>query len=83
MDSKWYAEDRLLPKHEQAEAMAATEVALKNSTLMTRRLGDILDGMIDRTMRDDENFEKPDWQVRAIANASARKTLRQIAKLLP
>jgi len=83
MDAQWYAEDRLLPKQEQAEAMAATEAALKNSTLMTRRLHDILETMIERTLRNDEDFDKPNWDRRAIANASSRKTLRQIAKLLP
>jgi len=83
MDAQWYAEDRLLPKQEQAAAMAETDKALQNSTLMTRRLEDILENMIERTLRNDEDFEKPGWERRAIANASSRKTLRQIVKLLP
>jgi len=83
MDSQWFIEDRELPRNEQAEAIAASTQALENSTLMSRRMGIILERMIDRTLRDDEEFEKPEWQVRAIANAASRKTLRQIAKLLP
>lgn len=83
MDSQWFIEDRELPKEDQADAIKDSEIALRNSTVMSRRLGIILDRMMEHTLRDDENFEKPDWQVRAIANASSRKTLRQIAKLLP
>jgi hypothetical protein len=83
MDSQWFKEDRQLPKQEQAKAMAESEKALKNSTLLIRRLGIILEGMKASTLKDDEDFEKDGWERRAIANASKRKTINQILKLLP
>lgn len=83
MDSMWFIEDRKLPKAEQAAAKAESEKALKNSTLMTRRLGIILDRLLEGTYKDDEDFEKPGYHRRVIANASRRKTLREIKNLLP
>ena len=83
MDSRWFKEDRALPKHEQATAIETSTTALKNSTLMSRRLGDILKDMYEHTLRVDEDFEKPGWKERAIAMSSRRKTIREITKLLP
>ena len=82
MDSRWFAEDRKLPHHEQAEAKEATVTALRNSTLMHRRLVDILEGMFDKTLRNEEDFEQPDYAINAAANASRRKTIREIQTLL-
>lgn len=83
LDSRWFKEDRKLPKEEQDAAKAATTKALKNSTLMTRRLGIILEDMLEATLRNDEDFEKPEYETRSIANASRRKTIREIKNLLP
>lgn len=82
MDSRWFKEDRQLPKEEQKEATEATRTALQNSTLMHRRLGTILEEMFAKTLTNDEDFEKPGWEQRNIANASRRKTIRDIQKLL-
>lgn len=82
MDSRWLKEDRDLPKSEQPEAIEATQKALKNSTLITRRLTNILDAMIEECNRDDEDFTKTDWVTEAVANASRRKTLKDIKKLV-
>ena len=82
MDSRWFKEDRELPKEEQAEAKEASRIALKNSTLMHRRLGTILEEMFEKTLTNDEDFENPSWERLNIANASRRKTIRDIQKLL-
>ena len=82
MDSKWFKEDRALPKQEQREAMKGSKEALKNSTIMSRRLIQILDEMIDACYRDDEDFTKHAWQLEAIANASRRKTLKEVKQLV-
>lgn len=82
MDSRWFQEDRTLPHEEQAEAKEATETALRNSSLMHRRLVDILEGMYERTLKNEEDFDQPDYAISAAANASRRKTIREIQTLL-
>lgn len=82
MDGRWFKEDRALPKEDQKEAMATSETALKNSTLFQRRLINILEDLVEETLKDDEDFNKRDWSTKAVANASRRKTIRQIIKLV-
>ena len=82
MDSRWFKEDRALPKDEQKDAKESSEKALKNSTLFQRRLLNILEDLIEESNRDDEDFNKRDWSTNAVANASRRKTLRHIIKLI-
>ena len=82
MDSRWFKEDRKLPKNEQAEAKAKSEKALKNSTLFQRRLEQILDDEIARADRDDEDFTKDNWEREHVSNISRRKALREIKQLI-
>ena len=82
MDSRWFKEDRALPKNEQKEAIELSRKALKNSTLLHRRLGLILEELFQKTLTNDEDFDNPDWNTRAVANASRRKTIREIQTLL-
>ena len=82
MDSRWFREDRELPKAEQAEARIESEKALKNSTLFQRRLERIVDEMIDTANRAEEDFSQPNWQFNNVANISRRKTLREIKQLI-
>lgn len=82
MDSRWFKEDRKLPKNEQAEAKAESEKALKNSTLFSRRLNEILDDLIEESDRADEDFTKPNWQLEAVAGVSRRKALGEIKRLI-
>ena len=82
MDARWFKEDRALPKHEQHEAKGLTRAALKNSSLMHRRLGLILEEMYEKTLTNEEDFDNPEWNTRAIASASRRKTIREIQTLL-
>ena len=84
MDSKWFREDRKLPKgKEQDEAKKATEEALKNSTLMSRLLKGICEDEIERTYRDEEDIQDPAYARVVIAAASRRKAFKEIIKLLP
>lgn len=82
MNSKWFVEDRALPAVEQGEAIEQTKKALMNSTLISRRLTRILDEMIQSCYRDDEDFDKPNWELKHVSNISRRKTLKEIKTLL-
>lgn len=83
MDTKWFKEDReKYPRSEQKEQIEKSEKALRNSTLMRRRLLAILKDDIERTYLVEEDFDDPAWQRKTIAAAAERKTLRRIMKLL-
>jgi hypothetical protein len=82
MDGRWMKEERQLPKQDQAQAIVDTTKVLKNSTIFQRKLDRILEEMYAETLRSDEDFSKQGWQREAIANASRRKTLREIRKLI-
>ena len=83
MDTRWFKEDRALPKGEQKEAIKASEEALKNSTFMSRRLKDICKCEVDATYRVEEDFDKPGYLRKIIAAAARRKALNEIIKILP
>lgn len=83
MDRRWFKEDRALPKSQQEEAIKESTKALKNSTLLIRRLKKILEEEIELTHRLDEDFSNPGWHTQAIANAATRKALKQVIKILP
>jgi len=83
LDSRWFKEDRALPKSEQQAAQEATEVALRNSTLMSRRLKAILDDEFEKCIKIEEDFDSPGWKKRIIALNARRRTLREIASILP
>lgn len=82
MDSRWFKEDRALPKGEQAEAKEKAEKSLKSATIFQRRLAQILADMVAEGDRGDEDFSKPEWQREHIANIARRKTLREVIKLI-
>ena len=79
----WFAEDRELPKEQQAEAKEQSDIALRNSTLFNRRLRKILKDKLEETYLAEEKYEEPNWERIALASASRRKTLREIIDLLP
>lgn len=83
MDSRWFKEDRALPKNEQAEAVRESEKALKASTLLVRRLKLILEDEIQRTYRNEEDYARDNWQQVVLASAARRKTLKEVINLLP
>lgn len=82
MDSRWFWEDRDLPKNEQAEAKRESEKALRNSTLFRRRLERILQHELEQSYRKEEDFDNPNWERIHVSEISRRKTLREILKLI-
>ena len=82
MDSRWFKEDRTYPRSEQQEQIKKSETALRNSTLLQRRLIKILEEDIEKTYSVEEDFDDPAWERKTIAAAAERKTLRRIMKLL-
>lgn len=83
MDSRWFKEDRALPKNEQAEAVRESEKALKASTLLVRRLKLILEDEIQKTYRNEEDYARDNWHQVVLASAARRKTLKEVINLLP
>jgi len=82
MDSRWFIEDRKLPKEEQKEAIEQSKKALKNSTLFQRRLEGILQKELELSYSKEENFEAHNWEVLHISEVSRRKTLKDVLKLI-
>ena len=83
MDIRWFKEDReKYPRSEQKEQIEKSAVALRNSTLMRRRLTDIMIEDLERTYLVEEDFEDPAWERKTIAAAAERKVIRRYLKLL-
>ena len=83
MDARWFKEDRALPASERAEAHAKSEKALKASTLMARRLTQILEDEVAKTYASEESYEGVGWERKVAKLFERRKTLKEIIKLLP
>jgi len=83
MDARWFKEDRTqYPRSEQKEQIEKSEKALRNSTLMRRRLQDMLNEDLEKTFLQEEDFDDPAWERKTIAAAAERKTIRRYLKLL-
>lgn len=83
MDTRWFKEDReKYPRSEQKEQVEKSEKALRNSTLMRRRLQDILNEDLEKTFTVEENFDDPAWERKTIAAAAERRIIRRYLKLL-
>ena len=83
LDSRWFEEDRKLPREEQAQAIKETEKALRSSTLLSRRLSVILEAEYQRCLQYEEDFQSEGWKKRVLAMNARRKTLREIIGILP
>lgn len=83
MDSRWFLEDRKLPRDQQAKAKQETEKALKTATILTRRLVRILEEEVAKTIVTEEEYEGAGWKRKILRAATRRATLREIIKLLP
>ena len=83
MDARWFKEDRTkYPRSEQQEQIEKSKKALRNSTLMRRRLQDILTEDLEKAYLIEEDFDDPAWERKTIAAAAERKTIRRYLKLL-
>jgi len=83
MDSRWFKEDRALPRSERDEAKAKSEKALEASTLMSRRLTSILEEEVEKTYTSEEAYEGEGWERKVAKLFERRRTLKEIIKLLP
>lgn len=83
MDPRWFREDRKLPREEREEAITESKKALANSTLLIRRLTDILEDEISKTYTSEEDYTNVAWERNVLAMFARRKTLKEIIKLLP
>lgn len=83
MDARWFSEDRKLPRDQREEAQDQTRKALINSTLLIRRLTDILSQEVERTYTKEESYTGPDWERIVFGQFKRRETLKEIIKLLP
>lgn len=83
LDSRWFEEDRKLPRDEQAQAIKETEKALRSSTLLSRRLTLILEREYEKCIQHEDDFQSPGWKKRILALNARRKTLREILNILP
>jgi hypothetical protein len=84
LSDRWFKEDREQYKGEELKKQKEeSDKALRNSSLLTRRLKRMLEEDLEATSRVEEDFDDPAWERKTIAAASERKTLRRIMELLP
>ncbi len=83
LDSRWFEEDRRLPREEQTQAIQDTEKALRSSTLLSRRLSVILEREYEKCNQYEDDFASAGWKKRVLAMNARRKTLREIIGILP
>ena len=83
LDQRWFKEDRQIKdKVEREKAIEESDKAIRNSTLIRRRLKQIIEDEIAHTYRSDEQIEEPNWERIALANVATRKALNNLIKLL-
>lgn len=84
LNPRWFKEDRANNTGtDYTKAKEASEKALRNSTLMSRRLKDICEEEVTATYHMEEDFDNPAYERRIIAAAAMRKAYKTIIKLLP
>ena len=84
LNPRWFKEDRANYSGDKyIEQKAASEKAIRNSTLMSRRLKDICEEEVRATYAVEEDFDNPAYERRVIAAAGMRKAYKKIINLLP
>jgi len=83
MNSRWFKEERKLPKAQQAKAIAEAKEVLGHSTTMSEKLKRIIEEDIEQLYAGDENVGQEGWEQRALANVGGRKALRKLLEILP
>lgn len=84
LSDRWFKEDRELYKGpELKEQKAESEKAIRNSTILIRRLRAMLEEDIEKTYLSEEQFDNPAWERIVLAAAAERKALRRVLNLLP
>ncbi len=84
MDARWFKEDRkVVGREEQRAAIEASKKALRNSTLLSRRLTEILEEEVQKTYTKEEHYQEANWERVVFGLFQRRKVLNEIIKLLP
>ncbi len=85
LDSRWFKEDREAEgtRDELAVKIKESDKALRNSTLMSRRLKAILEEEYTKCITIEDDFQSPGWKKRILATNARRRTLRDILQILP
>ena len=84
VDNRWYKEDRDQYKGEELKKQKEeSEKALRNSTLIIRRLSRILEEEIQKTYLEEEEYTHQAWERVVLASAAKRKAYKQVLNLLP
>ena len=83
MDNRWFKEDREKYKGSELRTQVeASEKALKNSTLLARRLSRILQEEIEKTYLTEEAYEGEAWERKVLGASAERKALRRVQTLI-
>jgi len=82
VDSRWFKEDRALPKEDQAQAIEESKKAIAAATIIRRRLARILEEEIEKTYLTEEDIYGLDWQQKVLFQIARRKTLREVYNLI-
>ena len=82
MNSRWFKEERALPRDEYIKAKAEAEEVLNHSTLMRDKLVRIIDEEIKGTYDIEEDFLSENYRDRIAASGGARIVLRRLKALL-
>jgi hypothetical protein len=84
LNDRWFKEDRKAYSGvELSKQKSETEKALRNSTVLLRRLKEMLEEDIEKTYLTEEEYDTVGWERKVLACAVERKTLRKILDLLP
>ena len=82
MDSRWFKEDRELPRDEQRQSIEDATDVIKNATIVRRRLQRVLEDEIKKTYELEEKVDAPNYSIVVSHAAGKRKALRDILKLV-
>lgn len=84
LDTRWFKEDQVPGDPELTKQNKEhSDKALRSSSLLVRRLTQILEEEVSKTYLEEEKYEQPEWERIVLASASRRKTLHEIINLLP
>ena len=83
VNTRWTKDERELPQHERKDALERATDLILASDFVLSKLKNIIEEDIEKTYIKDEDVGTPEWTQRALANAGARKALRNILKLIP
>lgn len=81
LNSEWFAEDRKFPKEEIEAQKKETEKALRNSTVIVRRLTQILEQRLKKCDTDEEQVDEA-YPFKVAQVSGKRKAYKDILNLL-